>query len=220
MFTRQTLALMGATLTAALLAAPAGAAAPGYSGGYNPGYFSGQHGGYYPGAYSGRAGFGGYNPGYFSGYPAGYGGYSGGYYPGYYSDLHAESTYPSPYTPTTTTPYVPPSVISSGFRSMLPEMRTLEAVDPSRTDGGALIDVRVPSEAQVWFDGDKTAQTGDERQFKSAPLPVGRLYHYEVRARWTEGGQVKDETRKVPVSANRVTDVDFTRPEAGAGPSR
>ena len=224
MFGHHSVLTSGAALTALLLlGASAAPAAPypsrGNSGGYNPGYFSSMHGGYYPGAYGGRPSASGYYPGYFSGYPGGYGGYSGGYYPGYFSDLHAESTSPSVTTPQTPF-YGPPAVESSGGRTMLPEMRELEPLDPSQTGGGALLTVHVPSDAEVWFDGDQTKQRGDERDFKSPALPVGRLYHYEIRARWKEGGRVVDQTRDVPASANRRTEVDFTRPDPNAAPPK
>lgn len=218
MFRPHSLVSKAAALAAlfVLSAAPV-AAAPGqfrsYPGGYNPGYFSSQHGGYYPGTYGGRPLTGGYYPGYFPGYPGGYGGYPGGYYPGYFSDLHAESAYPPP-TVTAPPAYAPAAVESSGGRTVLPEARGLETLDPSESDGGAVVSVRVPSDAEVWFDGDETKQKGGERDFKSPPLPVGRLYHYEVRARWNEGGRVMDQTRTVPAGANRRTVVDFTRPDS------
>ncbi len=190
-------------------------AAPGYA----PGYFGSRHGGYFPGYYSGRHIIGGYYPGYFGGYPAGDGRYLGGYYPGYFGDLHSESAYVSPLAPSARY-YGPPTVESSGGRSVLPEMRDLETLDPSVTDGGALITIHVPAEAEVWFDGDLTKQHGEVREYKTGPLPVGQLYHSEIRARWKEGGRVVDQTRSVPASANRRTQVDFTRPDQNAAPTR
>jgi len=221
MFGQRFIVSTGAALAALLVfgASPTPAAPGGYTGGYQPGYFSSQHGGYFPGYYGGRPSFGGYYPGYFAGYPSGYGGYHGGYYPGYFSDLHTESTYPSPTV--TPAPYYPAQTVeSSGGRTVLPEVAGLEALDPSQTDGGTVIAVHVPSDAEVWFDGDPTKKRGDERDFKSPPLPVGRLYHYDVRARWKEGGRVVDQTRSVPASANRRTEVDFTKPDPDAAPSK
>jgi uncharacterized protein (TIGR03000 family) len=77
----------------------------------------------------------------------------------------------------------------------------------------ANIAVRVPEPtAEVWFEGSKTSQTGVLRTFASPPLPLGNSYTYQVRARWTENGQVIDQTRPVQVVANQQTTVDFTRP--------
>lgn len=199
----------GAMLALALLVLSAGSvlAAPGYA----PGYFSAQHGGYFPGYYGGHRVIGGYYPGYFSHYPAGYAGY-GGYYPGYFSDLHAESAFPAlPNAPAYY--YSPATVESSGGRSVLPEVRELQSLDPSQTGGGAVISVHVPADAEVWFDGHETKQRGADRKFTTPPMPVGRLNHYEVHARWKKGGRVVDQTRTVPVSANHRTEVDFTQPD-------
>ena len=196
MFGQHSFISKGALVASALLVLAVGPvlAAPGYA----PGYFSSQHGGYFPGYYGGHRVIGGYYPGYFSHYPAGYPGY-GGYYPGYFSDLHNQSTYPP-----ITTPYAhyysPATVESSGGRSVLPEVHELQSLDPSQTGGGAVISVHVPADAEVWFDGAPTKQRGAERDYTTPPMPVGRLNHYQVRARWKKGGRVVDQTRTVPVA--------------------
>ena len=218
MFGQHSSLLKIAAITSALLVLPAtpALAAPGYA----PGYFSSQHGGYFPGYYGGSGrGAGGYYPGYFSGYPAGDGRYTGGYYPGYFSDLHNESTYRPPAAPPARY-YSPPAVDSSGGGSVLPEVQSLEILDPSQTGGGAIVSVHVPSEAEVWFDGKPTKQHGDVREFQSPPLPVGSLFHYKIRARWNDGGRIVDQTRTVPASANRRTAVDFTHPDPKAAPPK
>jgi uncharacterized protein (TIGR03000 family) len=212
MFRQCFIVSQAAALALLVLASAPVAAAPGYA----PGYFSSQHGGYFPGYYGGQHNFGGYYPGYFSGYPAG-NGRTTGYYPSYFGDLHSAppSIAPAPLTPTAHY-YTPPAVESSGGRSVLPEAQALESLDPSQTNGGALITVRVPADAEVWFDGDPTKQRGDVRDYKTPALPVGRLYHSEIRARWKDGGRVVDQTRSVPASANHRTEVDFTRPDPSA----
>ncbi len=75
----------------------------------------------------------------------------------------------------------------------------------------ALIDIRVPPDAQITFDGDRTAQTGPNRLFSSPPLDRGQAYHYTVKARWTENGRQVDRTRRVEVRAGQRTTVDFTQ---------
>ena len=57
--------------------------------------------------------------------------------------------------------------------------------------------VTVPADAEVWFDGAKTAQAGPYREFVSPPLRPGRSYSYDVRARWKDGGREVDRTRRV-----------------------
>ena len=82
----------------------------------------------------------------------------------------------------------------------------------SRND--AQVRVEVPANAKVWFSGHKTNQTGTDRLFYTPPLDPKANYRYQVRARWTENGQVMDRTRDVPVRAGQTVTVDFTRTEA------
>ena len=80
----------------------------------------------------------------------------------------------------------------------------------------------MPADAEVWFDGEKTKQTGALRQFVSPPLAPGRSYSYAVRVRWTKDGQPVEEERRISVRAGAWSRFDFT-PSAGgndAGPSR
>lgn len=92
--------------------------------------------------------------------------------------------------------------------------------DGGRSDRTVLIDLRVPAEAEVWFEGVRTGQTGPSRQFQSPPLEPGHSYTYKVRARWLEDGQEVDQTRKVKVQAGQQVWVDFTQPsEPTAAPA-
>jgi uncharacterized protein (TIGR03000 family) len=78
----------------------------------------------------------------------------------------------------------------------------------------ALVEVKLPiSDADVWFDGSRTASTGPVRQFLTPPLVVGRDYRYEVRALWNEGGHDVLQTRTVTVRAGDRLSVDFTTEE-------
>ncbi len=90
------------------------------------------------------------------------------------------------------------------------------------SDNRARIWLTVPADAQVWFDGEPTQQTGALRQFVSPPLGPGRSYTYAVRARWTKDGKPVEEERRVRVQAGASSRLDFT-PSAGgndAGGSR
>jgi uncharacterized protein (TIGR03000 family) len=70
----------------------------------------------------------------------------------------------------------------------------------------ARIQVRVPANAEVWFDGNKTSQTGNLRPFLTTELKPGMDYAYEIRVRWTEKGQSREQTRKVTFrSGDRLT---------------
>jgi uncharacterized protein (TIGR03000 family) len=113
------------------------------------------------------------------------GGYSGGYHQGY------EGVYQGGYPQVNPPPYgVTP------YQSYYIGPRPTEA-DRSR----AAITVQVPQGATLWFDGTKTSQSGSLRSFISPPLQAGRNYAYDVRARWTENGKVREETKTVQVHA-------------------
>ena len=53
--------------------------------------------------------------------------------------------------------------------------------------------------AELWFNGVKTQQTGTKRTFTTPELAPGKVYSYEIRARWMEKGQEYDQTRTVTV---------------------
>jgi uncharacterized protein (TIGR03000 family) len=82
---------------------------------------------------------------------------------------------------------------------------------PRETAGnGALVQVYVPANAEVWFDDMKTKQVGETRTFKSPPLEPGKTYLYDIRVHWVdEGGQAVDNKRTIKVQAGRTAHVDF-----------
>lgn len=136
-------------------------------------------------------------PYWYGGSPYGYGGYPSWYGPGYY-DYYDAGSYPIYQSmPLATdqgnqTNYPPPTLVS---------------------DNTAQIDVRMPADAQLWFDGNKTSQTGAMREFTSPPLTPGQTFTYELRATWTgEGGTPITQTRTVNVQAGKRSLVDFTTP--------
>jgi uncharacterized protein (TIGR03000 family) len=75
-----------------------------------------------------------------------------------------------------------------------------------------LINLRVPANAEVWFDGSKTSQTGRLRSFVSPPLQPGRNYAYEIRARWMQSGRMAEETRRINVRAGDRDNLKFLAP--------
>jgi uncharacterized protein (TIGR03000 family) len=169
----------------------------GYYGGYGSGYGGWGYGGYGLGG-TGYLPYGGYGLGYRSGYygPTYYGpgyGYTGSYgMPGYVSS--GANVLPSG---TTSFYYQPGAQIgAAGYGS---------AADPN----AAMIDVRVPPEAQVTFDGEATTQRGPNRLFTSPALEPGKSYHYDVKASWNQNGRTVTRNRRVDVRAGQRTTVDF-----------
>ena len=73
--------------------------------------------------------------------------------------------------------------------------------NPAVTNGQALIDVRVPAaDAEVYFEGNNTRQSGARRLFQSPAIQVGTTFFYKVRARWKQpDGSIADQERSVGV---------------------
>lgn len=66
----------------------------------------------------------------------------------------------------------------------------------------ASVEVYLPNaNAELWFNGVKTQQGGEKRNFVTPELTPGKVFSYEVRARWTENGQQFDQTRTIQVQA-------------------
>jgi uncharacterized protein (TIGR03000 family) len=185
--------------------------------GFHGGHVGGYHGGYYHGGYPhyGHGYYGHYAhygrgdygwPGFWVGayawpYVGSYGYYD--YYPSY--SYHSAPDYYAPdYNPSTVSGYYsPPDVTVVNPTSPAPAAPAADA---------ARVMVHVPPDAQVWFDGSPTTQTGEWREYASPPLSADKTFHYDIRARWTNGDQVVDQTRSVEVRAGRLTNVDFMRP--------
>jgi uncharacterized protein (TIGR03000 family) len=104
--------------------------------------------------------------------------------------------------------YVPPPAVTAapGNRPVRAATRLAAAEPPATPDTRAQIDLKVPREAEVWFDGAKTTQTGSLRRFVTPPLTPGGKYGYEVRVAWKDGTRTVTETRRLDLAAgDRVT---------------
>ncbi len=185
--------------------------------------FGGSGGGLYPytsrplGGLTGAYAYSGYGPYATYGYgPYTYG--SGPYLarPGssyspygfaYYNGLSLSSPYS--YVPSTYK-----STISSDQNNTDSPSNAQSNVPPMADAGTGVaapvsVSVRVPANAEVWFNGSKTTQTGARREFRSPPVPPGDGYGYEIRARWQSPNGTVDQTRTVRVRAGQHVIVDF-----------
>jgi uncharacterized protein (TIGR03000 family) len=119
------------------------------------------------------------------------------YYNGYAAALGAQANYLAPAA------YSSAPVSSGPFASSGPE-----DVAPTRP---ARVIVHAPADAELWFDGHRTTQTGDERLFTTPALEKGSTYHYDVRARWMSDGKAVEQTQSVQVYAGGEVHVTFPR---------
>jgi uncharacterized protein (TIGR03000 family) len=79
----------------------------------------------------------------------------------------------------------------------------------------AHISLTVPADAQVWFDGNPTRQTGTRRNYVSPPLTPGPTYTYTLRVRWIQDGAPVEENRRVHVHAGDWVRLAFPSSTAG-----
>jgi uncharacterized protein (TIGR03000 family) len=87
--------------------------------------------------------------------------------------------------------------------------------DETLSPTAAILRVRVPADAELWFDGARTVQRGAARQFVTPPLEDGRNFSYEVRARWSENGKVVERVETVRVHPGDRLTVDLLAPATG-----
>jgi uncharacterized protein (TIGR03000 family) len=172
----------------------------GSGGGYRG--VSGYRGGYggYRGGYGGYGGFG-LGLGIGLGYGGDYGFASPGYYYGDGGAIYNSVPYAYPYN--SGTPVYgsdpAPSGGAYGYGALTQAMP-------------AQINVQVPANAKVWFDGTATEQQGTSRVFASPALTPGSDYYYTLKAQWREGDKDVTQFRRVDVRAGANVSVDFNRP--------
>jgi uncharacterized protein (TIGR03000 family) len=172
-------------------------------------------------------------PGYYGGGWNGYGtnfGYNGinqyGYYPwttGPFYDpaplYYSYYSYPRYYSyysyPAYSYSYWPSYVVPESVVTA-PTTREYQSFYPAETsrispprDEAAVV-VRTAADAELWFDGVATKQTGRIRTFETPELRPGKGYLYEVRVRWMENGMPVERMRTVAVAAGQTVDIDLT----------
>ncbi len=76
----------------------------------------------------------------------------------------------------------------------------------------ATINVVLPANAELTFQGVRMAQMGDYRRFATPPLVPGNNYTYDIQATWRENGQVVTRERRVPIQAGDQLTVDLLSP--------
>jgi len=207
----------------------------GYGGMYGP--YAGQpYGGFYPGSAYGYGGYG-MNMPYGSGYGQPYGGlygysvspYGYGYGASPYGMANPYGYGGYPYGGDASAYYggygagvLNPGLgggfpAAGGYSSMYPQttLTISNKMDKSGSSVTTNVKVKVPvADAEVWFGGVKTKQTGLEREFITPTLPAGKNFKYEVRALWAENGKEVERTETVSFLPGQNLSVDFTKPAA------
>jgi uncharacterized protein (TIGR03000 family) len=196
-----------------------------YGYGYNRGF---GYGGFVYGGFGyGGLGYGGYL--YGGMWPAYYGGYLGdNAWPYYYAPYNRVWTgdffggYGYDYLPPDQGPY-PPGVPIGGYVPSYPQPQggfapPLGQMPPNPNDYSgkpkilsATVVIHLPVDsAELWFNGVKTSALGLKREFTTPDLLPGKLYTYEVRARWMQDGKQFDQTRTLQVQAGSQSILAFS----------
>jgi uncharacterized protein (TIGR03000 family) len=102
----------------------------------------------------------------------------------------------------------------NGIPGRLESLQLTPAVPP---EAAALVIVRLPAEAELWFDETKTTQSGSYRRFVTPPLQTGRLLTYTLRAHWHIQDADLTRTEKVRVEPNKSTTVNLLTVDGWSG---
>jgi uncharacterized protein (TIGR03000 family) len=81
----------------------------------------------------------------------------------------------------------------------------------------ASVEVRLPADAELWFDGTPMAQRGASRAFTTPSLVPGVMYTYGLSARWRQQGRDVMRGERVTIRAGESIVVDFGPRDAGPG---
>jgi uncharacterized protein (TIGR03000 family) len=200
----------------------------GHGGGGHAGGFSGGHSGGFSGAYHYSSGFRGngfyghaYRPYYGANFgfyrPYGYGFYRpyyGAYLP-YYDypyDYGAVGFYSPYYGDLWSYPLAAAYAASSSYIGD-GQAQGPAPTDQQPADNAAHLQLTVPENAEVLFDGTRTTQTGSVREFVTGTLTTGARYNYKITVRYADAqGKVVQDVRDIGFQANDWFSIDFTRP--------
>ncbi len=81
----------------------------------------------------------------------------------------------------------------------------------------AHITLKVPADADIRFNGQKTRSMGAVREYDSPPLSPGYDYTYQLQATWKQGGRTITQSREVSVT--RGSRVTVTFPQSSTSPA-
>jgi uncharacterized protein (TIGR03000 family) len=99
-----------------------------------------------------------------------------------------------------------------------PELPSAAPMFEAPPDAAVLV-LRVPADAAVWFDGAPTSQGGNSRRFVTPPLADGKQSVYKLPVRWTEGGKPAERAERVHVYSGDLRTLDLTAQAAEDAPT-
>jgi len=122
------------------------------------------------------------------------------------------------YAPVVESPVAPPGAAPMPPPPPPPPTKTSLPVPPSTTyfRTPATIQVSVPAQAVLYFDGVKMSSSSDSRRFSTPPLESGKTYFYNVKAEVERDGQIVTTTQHVVVRAGQQTQVQINFTPTGS----
>lgn len=124
------------------------------------------------------------------------------------------------YRPTLRTSFYPPAE-GYALRDAAPVTPDCPPEDVKPLTDQASLTVRVPSNAELWFQGERMTKTGSVRDFVTPVLLANRDYTYDIRAIWRDVNGVEvTRTRRVTVHAGDKLDVDMLADEQTRTPPK
>jgi uncharacterized protein (TIGR03000 family) len=89
--------------------------------------------------------------------------------------------------------------------------------DETPPPGAALVIVKLPAEAELWFDETKTSQDGSYRRFVTPPLQRGHRHIYTLRVHWHIQDADLTRVEKVEVESGKRITVNFLTVDSWTG---
>jgi uncharacterized protein (TIGR03000 family) len=163
-----------------------------------------------------RYGYGrGWGDGYgYRGYGWGSPRYGGGYY-GFNRDWYLPGDYGPSYGYDTGEYYYPSQGQTYYGGDYAMDQGNMPTQDMTQGQNRAHIVLRVPTNAQVTFEGQPTTSQGPLRAYVSPPIDPNKDYTYNVKAQWTQDGRQVTQDRQVRVRAGQIARVNFMQQQGG-----
>jgi uncharacterized protein (TIGR03000 family) len=92
-----------------------------------------------------------------------------------------------------------------------------QPADEGPPSGAALVIVKLPADAELWFDDTKTTQAGSYRRFVTPLLESSRRHIYTLRVRWNVQDAELTRVEKVQVEAGDRVTVNFLTTDSWTG---
>jgi uncharacterized protein (TIGR03000 family) len=102
-------------------------------------------------------------------------------------------------------------------RKIAPPALPAPAAEHAPPPDAALIIVKLPAEAELWFDDSKTTQDGSYRRFVTPPLSAGKNLVYTLRVHWSIKDAELTRVEKVIVEPGKQFTVNFLTVDSWTG---